>query len=127
VQRGHHDALPTADISRRPLFAQVPDQPRAAARLRGGLSQMADAEDAISSEPEPDEVDPLVFTPAQAAARLGLVTEAWLRRKARERRIPYTRLGGFVGFSQKDLDEIVVQFGLPVPARRPRRSSGPRS
>ena len=65
--------------------------------------------------------EPLIFTPAKAAAKLGVVTETWLRRKAREGRIPCTRLDGFLGFSRQNLEEITDQFNTPVrPKRRGR-------
>jgi hypothetical protein len=64
----------------------------------------------------------LLFTPAQAAERLGgVVTEAWLRRKAGRREIPCTRLMGCLGFSEGNLAQIVEQFNSPAKTRASRR------
>jgi excisionase family DNA binding protein len=49
----------------------------------------------------------LVYTPGQAAELLA-VTEAWLRRKAGQRRIPCTRIGKRVLFTPDDLHAIVA-------------------
>jgi hypothetical protein len=64
----------------------------------------------------------LLYTPAEAAVRLGgVVTEAWLRRKAGERKIPCTRLMGYLGFSERDLAEILDLFHSPAKTRASRR------
>jgi hypothetical protein len=64
----------------------------------------------------------LLYTPAEAAERLGgVVTEAWLRRKAGERTIPCTRLLGNLGFSERNLAEILEQFHSPPKTRASRR------
>ena len=65
------------------------------------------------------EQDVMVYTPEQAAERLGnVVSAAWLRRKAGRREIPCTRIGGKVGFTQKNLDDIVERFDSPARRRR---------
>jgi hypothetical protein len=65
--------------------------------------------------------EPLVHTPAEAAKRIGIVTERWLRRKAGERRIPCTRMGRAIGFTDEDIQAIIEQFRRPIPNRVKRR------
>jgi helix-turn-helix protein len=70
-----------------------------------------------------DAIEPLLYTPAQAVKRIGveLVSERWLRRMAGERRIPCTRIGRSIGFSEEDIQAIIAQFNSPVAKRRARR------
>jgi hypothetical protein len=73
-----------------------------------------------------DTPEPLVYTPAQAA-RMVATTEAWLRRKAGQGRIPCTRIGKRLGFTRDDLTAIVDAGRQPcgrraaAPSRPPRR------
>lgn len=63
-----------------------------------------------------DEV--MVYTPEEAAERIGrVVSAAWLKRKAGRREIPCSRMGK-LGFTQKHLDEIVAKFDSPARRRR---------
>ncbi|MBR7830178.1 hypothetical protein KDK95_27995 [Actinospica sp. MGRD01-02] len=62
--------------------------------------------------------DVMVYTPEEAAERIGsVVSAAWLRRKAGRKEIPCSRLGK-LGFTQKHLDEIVARFDSPARRRR---------
>jgi hypothetical protein len=64
----------------------------------------------------------LLYTPAEASVRLGgVVTEAWLRRKAGRRETPCTRSMGCLGFSEENLAQLVAQFNSPPKARTSRR------
>jgi hypothetical protein len=56
----------------------------------------------------------LALTPEEAAAKIGVVTEAWLRRKAGQRKIPCTRFDGVLGFSLEDCRQIVAMFHEPA-------------
>jgi len=68
--------------------------------------------------PHSDESDVMVYTPEEAAERIGnVVSAAWLRRKAGQKKIPCSRLGK-LGFTQKHLDEIVERSDSPVRRRR---------
>lgn len=53
----------------------------------------------------------LLYTPAEAAARIGgPVTEAWLRRKAGRRQIPRSMFMGKLAFSEQNIADMLVQF-----------------
>lgn len=56
---------------------------------------------------------PLLFTPAQAANKLG-VRESWLRRRAGQGTIPCTRLGKHLRFSDADLVQIIRDASAPI-------------
>lgn len=63
-----------------------------------------------------DEV--MIYTPEEAAERIGrVVSAAWLKRKAGRREIPCSRVGK-LGFTQKNLDDIVARFDSPARRRR---------
>src|SRR4051794_39104220 len=64
--------------------------------------------------------DQLLYTPAEAAAKL-CVRESWLRRRAGARQVPCTFLGKHLRFSAADLAAIVAQNGQAPTGRRPRR------
>lgn len=67
---------------------------------------------------KPSESDVMVYTPEEAADRIGnVVSAAWLKRKAGRREIPCSRLGK-IGFTQKHLDDIVAKFDSPARRRR---------
>jgi hypothetical protein len=64
--------------------------------------------------------DTLLYTPAEAAARIGGgVTEAWLRRKAGRREIPRTMFMGKLAFSEQNIADMLAQFSQ-APRRRRR-------
>lgn len=66
----------------------------------------------------PTENEIMVYTPEEAAERIGnVVSAAWLRRKAGRREIPCSRMGK-IGFTQKNLDDIVAKFDSPPLRRR---------
>src|SRR5437762_3398814 len=67
-----------------------------------------------------DSVEPLLYTPAEAAQLLKL-RESWLRRKAAARQVPCTFLGKHLRFSAADLAAIVAAAAQPAMGRRPRR------
>ncbi|MFG2000424.1 helix-turn-helix domain-containing protein [Spirillospora sp. NPDC048911] len=69
--------------------------------------------------PVDDRVEPLLFTPEQAAQLLG-VKASWLRRKAAARAIPCTFLGKHLRFSRADL-EAIISAGEQSPRQRPHR------
>ena len=79
--------------------------------------------DKLDQNPERHQPEPLVLTPAQAAVRIGIhiVTEYWLKINARHRKIPCTRIGRSIGFSEENIRAIVAQFSVPVPEPRTRR------
>lgn len=58
----------------------------------------------------------LLYTPAEAAEILA-VKESWLRRQAGLRRIPSTRLGKHLRFSQANLEAIVESAQRTTRAR----------
>src|SRR4051794_33311318 len=64
--------------------------------------------------------DQLLYTPAEAAAKLR-VRESWLRRRAAARQVPCTFLGKHLRFSAADLAAIVALNGQAATGRRPRR------
>lgn len=65
-----------------------------------------------------DPTEAMVYTPEEAATRIGnVVSAAWLKRKAGRREIPCSRMGK-IGFTQKHLDEIVARFDSPARRRR---------
>ena len=67
---------------------------------------------------ETNPAETMVYTPEEAAARIGnVVSAAWLKRKAGRREIPCSRMGK-IGFTQKHLDEIVARFDSPARRRR---------
>jgi excisionase family DNA binding protein len=64
---------------------------------------------------------------SEAAAYLN-VPYSWLRDKVTERRVPFTRLGKHVRFTEDHLDQIVAAGEQPVapsPARGRRRRRSP--
>lgn len=70
----------------------------------------------MASAPVNDEV--MVYTPEEAAERIGkVVSAAWLKRKAGRREIPCSRAGK-LGFTQRHLNEIVAKFDSPARRRR---------
>ena len=64
----------------------------------------------------------LLHTPAEAAEILH-VKESWLRRRAGQRRIPCSRLGKHLRFSDADLRAIVTSAAHPA-RNTPRRATG---
>ncbi|HEY3867613.1 MAG TPA: helix-turn-helix domain-containing protein [Actinocrinis sp.] len=59
-------------------------------------------------------VEPLFYTPQQASKRLGkrddgkpIKSANWLKDQVRASKIPHTKLGKTIAFSQRDLDELV--------------------
>src|SRR5688500_16003127 len=77
------------------------------------------------ADPPPADADTaqLLYTPAEAAARLR-VRESWLRRKVAARLIPSTFLGRHLRFSPADLAAIVADHAQPADAARRRRRRG---
>ncbi|WP_396279040.1 helix-turn-helix domain-containing protein [Kibdelosporangium aridum] len=65
----------------------------------------------------------MLFTPAQAAARLQM-RESWLRRRAAQRRVACSFLGKHLRFSRVDLEAIVADARRPPAAPRPRIPRG---
>lgn len=70
-----------------------------------------------------------LFTFAEAAERLAL-PESWLRTQVRQRKVPHTRLGRHVRFTDEHLEQIVAagETGptatpTPTPRRRLRSAS----
>ena len=54
--------------------------------------------------------EPLIYNAEQAAKRLnGLKTANWLKTQARAGRIPHTRLGKTIAFSEQNLRDLVSQ------------------
>jgi len=64
---------------------------------------------------EPD--GQLLYTPQEAATMLR-IPESWLRRKAGQRKIPSTRLGKHLRFSDTDLAHIVAHAAAESARRR---------
>lgn len=58
-------------------------------------------------------VDPLLYTPEEAAELLG-VRPSWLRRKAAARLIPCTFVGKHLRFSRTDLESIITSGTRPA-------------
>jgi excisionase family DNA binding protein len=69
----------------------------------------------------PDHVppEPLLYTPEQAAERLG-VKPSWLRRKAAARAVPCTFVGKHLRFSRADV-EAIITAGQQLPTGHRRR------
>lgn len=64
------------------------------------------------------DAEPLLYTPEQAAARLGDGLKAsWLRRAAARGAIPRTYVGRFLRFSEQNLTDLVAQCNQPVVGR----------
>jgi hypothetical protein len=88
-----------------------------------------DARAAADPTPPAPPVLPL-YTPAEAARMLA-VPESWLRRRVTAHLATHTVLGKHLRFSHADLVAIATAAARPaaaaVPARRPRRSRGPRT
>lgn len=61
----------------------------------------------------PPEVEPLFYTPEQAAEILQL-TRWWLVKEAREGRINHHRVGKLYRFSRENLDEIKATTAQPA-------------
>ena len=59
---------------------------------------------------------PLLYTPAENAARLQ-VRESWLRRKAAAQQVPCTFLGKHLRFSPTDLTAIITAAARPAVGR----------
>lgn len=60
--------------------------------------------------------EPLIYNPAQASVRLGcdengqpIKTENWLKTQARAGKIPCTRLGKTICFSEQNLRDLIAQ------------------
>lgn len=54
--------------------------------------------------------EPLVYNAEQASARLnGLKKPNWLKTQARAGRIPHTRLGKTICFSEQNLTDLIAQ------------------
>jgi excisionase family DNA binding protein len=77
---------------------------------------------------------PRLFCPAEIAEALGC-SEWWVKEQARQKRIPFTRIGGAYRFTAQHATEIVVLFEErptrgplardAAPARRPARKERP--
>ncbi|MGZ6838720.1 MAG: helix-turn-helix domain-containing protein [Blastococcus sp.] len=52
--------------------------------------------------------DPILYTPAEAAALLQVPTN-WLREHVTAGAVPHRRIGRYVRFTREDLDQIVEQ------------------
>lgn len=50
----------------------------------------------------------LTLSPAEAAERIGGVTERWLKDKAAANLIPHTRVGRLIRFTPADVEAIVA-------------------
>jgi hypothetical protein len=54
--------------------------------------------------------EPLIYSPEQASVRLnGLKKPNWLKTQARAGRIPHTRLGKTICFSEQNLADLIAQ------------------
>lgn len=52
--------------------------------------------------------EPLIYNPEQASKRINkLKTANWLKTQARAGRIPHTRLGKTIGFSEQNLRDLI--------------------
>jgi excisionase family DNA binding protein len=78
------------------------------------------AEDPINTPVRQEPDGQLLYTPQEAATRLR-IPESWLRRKAGQRKIPSTRLGKHLRFSDADLSRIVAIAAAESARRRSTR------
>jgi excisionase family DNA binding protein len=58
-----------------------------------------------------DDVKTLSY--AEAAKRIGM-SESWLRKAKKARKVPYTGYGRSVRFSEANIEQIIAQHNVPV-------------
>ena len=79
----------------------------------------------MPTQPEPPNTLRLMDYAEAAAALGGGITEHWLRKAVRERRIPHTRMSDrVIRFTESDIRSIFEQHRVePAPVEAPRKST----